>query len=357
MSNERNCNDSSLPRGISRRDFLKIAAAAGLLAGCSPIQQPDAPPVLSQVEGPTSAPTATPVPTSPPQPLKKVPGRVVRARHAGVWEGDRLATDALRQMLDASIARLTGMENAGTAWAALFDPGEQIAIKVNTIQTSDYWTHVPLVLAVTECLQDAGVPAEKIVIFDRATAELRDANYPINQDGPGVRCYGTDDNYTAGWTIVDTDIMLSDILLNCDALINIPVLKAHDLSGFTFAMKNHYGTFNKPQNFHRQVPRAIAELNALQPIRDRTRLIIGDALTACTLGWHSAVIGDSILASFDPVAHDLVGLQVLSQAMASNGVDPISAKSMGYRCLEQGAELGLGINEPDSIQWLEMNLG
>ena len=329
---------------ISRRAFLKMAAAAGLLAGCSPIRQPDA------------APTAVPVPTNAPKVVTKTLGKVVRARHTGVWDGETLVPEAIRQMLDVSIAKLTSIENAGKAWAALFDPGERIAIKVNTIRSSDYWTHVPLVMAVTECLQDAGVPAEQIVIFDRATRELEDAGFPVNQDGPGVRCYGTDGNNTPGWTLMDTDIMLSDILLNCDALINIPVLKAHSIAGCTFAMKNHYGTFNKPGRFHTRIE-AIADLNALPPIRDRTRLIIGDALTICTFGWSRAVTGDSILMSFDPVAHDVVGLQVLNQAMESGGVVLSQAASIASVWLGRAAELGLGVNEPDAIKWTQLTLG
>ena len=92
-----------------RMAAIRMAAAAGLLAGCSPTQQPTAMP------GPTIAPTDTPAPTSAPQPLTRVPGRVVRARHAGVWNDDVLVEEALRQMLDASIAKLTGIDDAGTA--------------------------------------------------------------------------------------------------------------------------------------------------------------------------------------------------------------------------------------------------
>jgi hypothetical protein len=122
-------------------------------------------------------------------------------------------------------------------------------------------------------------------------------------------------------------------------------------------MKNHYGTFNKPSRFHTQIE-AIADLNALPPIRDRTRLIIGDALTICTFGWSQAVIGDSILMSFDPVAHDVVGLQVLHKAMEeSDGVTFSGAASIASSWLARGADLGLGVNGPDDIEWLQVTLG
>jgi len=362
MTRDHNRSDGSHPRGISRREFIKLAAMAGLLAGCRPTRQVvvTAPPTSMPTDAPTPAPTTTPT-TAPTAAPSAELSKVVRARHASVWDGDSLVPEAVRQMLDASITKLTGLDDAREAWATLFAPDEHIAIKVNTIRTSNFWTHVPLVMAVTECLQDAGVPAEQIVIFDRRTRELEYAGFPVNEDGPGVRCYGTEGGYTAGWTIMDTSVRLSDVLLNCDALINVPILKHHNHSGITFAMKNHFGTFDRPSSFHR--PRtgpAITELNGLLPIRNRTRLVIGDTLAVCPLsrgGWHQAVTGDSILVSFDPVAHDTVGLQMLGEVMASEGIDPAPAIDLANGWLTSSAELGLGTNDLDNIELVEINLG
>lgn len=284
----------------------------------------------------------------------------MRAHHADVWDGETLVSEAIQQMLDASITALTGLNDAIESWAALFDPSERIAIKVNTIITSDFWTHVPLVVAVTEQLQAVGIPPDQIIIFDRDMYELKHAGYTTNEDGPGVRCYGTGGRYTAGWTLMDSDILLSDILLNCDALINIPILKHHSHSGITFAMKNHFGTFNRPSSFHRpHTGAAIVELNALPPIRDRTRLIIGDTLTICPIsrhGWFEAVTGNSILMSFDPVAHDAVGLQMLNEARASEGHDQAEVLDLATPWLASAAESGLGTNDPDDMDLVEVNL-
>ena len=174
-----------------------------------------------------------------------MPSKVVHARRASVWDGEALVPEVIRQMLDASITELTGLNDAVEAWAALFSPDERIAIKVNSHARGS--VHVPLVVAVTERLQAAGVPAEQILIFDRYSNELEDEGYPVNKDGPGVRCYGTDiHNYRDGWTLMDTDIKLSDLMLSYDALINMPILKVASGPGISFALKNHYGTFNKP---------------------------------------------------------------------------------------------------------------
>ena len=331
-----------------------------------------------------AAPTATPVPMAVPDstptlevaegavPAKpdlikvypEVSSKVVHTHHAGVWSGEDLLPEAIDQMLDASITALTGLNDAQEAWASLFRPNERIAIKVNAFRNSLIWTHVPLVKAVTDRLQRAGIPAEQIVVFDYYTSELETAGFEVNRDGPGVRCYGTDTDYTSGWEMVGTALKLSDVLLGCDALINMPVLKSHMLAGLSFALKNHYGTINRPDLFHRgaQIDRGIPELNALPPIHDRTRLIIGDVLNACLRYrnsfpyWEADYVGDSIMMSFDPVAHDAVGLEMLSNLITETGGDPKSANRMSERWLENGGEVGLGTYDLQHVVLVEVNL-
>ncbi len=299
--------------------------------------------------------------------------KVVRVHHAGVWSGSELVPNALRQMLDASITALTGLNDAQEAWAALFAPDERIAIKVNALR-GPCLTHVPLVMAVTECLQAAGVPGEQIVIFDRYTDELEYAGYAINYEGPGVRCYGTNDSgpaarsssarnghYVAGWQVIDTEVGLSEILMSCHALINVPILKSAMLPevGMTFGMKNHYGTFDRPADFHGdRFRRGVAELNALPPIKERARLIIGDVLTP-KIGRPRQIVGveNTILASFDPVAHDTVGLQMTSKALAAEGRNPAVATASASLWLATSAELGLGTDRLEHVDLVEVNLG
>ena len=387
MTKKRDPRSSFHSRAISRREFMKLTATVGLLAGCQPATQVVAPtslptstsvpaptrtPVPSDTPVPTVAPTDTPAATATPRRsvvrrpdvikmYPAVPSQVVRARHAGVWSGKDLAPKALRQMLDSSITALTGLKDARQAWAALFAPDEQIAIKVNVFRNSIIWTHVPLVKAVTDSLQDAGIPAEKITIFDYFTSELEEAGFAINKDGPGVRCYGTDDSYTAGFKVGSSDRKLSDILLKSQALINMPILKSHMISGLSFALKNHYGTVDYPDALH-LVDTGIPALNALADIQDRTRLIIGDMLTACLKYknsfpyWDADWTGDSILMSFDPLAHDTVGLQVLKQLITDQGADPASIEYMAAPWIEKSGQAGLGANDEKNIKQVEVTL-
>ena len=375
---------------LSRKEFLHlIAVGLGTLVGgrflaaCENLptvpattQSPSNSPTNNRA--PTDVPTDTPtvIPASSPaatitsmhQPIRRsdiikffptVPSRVVHTHHRGVWDGDTLQPEALRQMLDVSITKLTGLPDAISAWRALFAPNERIAIKVNTLQYGSFWTHVPLVMAVAERLQAAGVPAGQIIVYDRSSNDLARGGFTINKDGPAVRCYGTDLNYESRWKIADTRIGLSNILLNCDALINIPILKTHSMdgAGMSFALKNHYGTFDQPQNFHYdKLLQGLPQLNALPPIKERTRLIVGDALKIVKDSWYSAFDSDFICMSFDPVAHDALGLQVLNAVQEANGSATGPTRQRADAWLKNAAALGLGTDQMANIEFLEETL-
>jgi hypothetical protein len=371
---------------LTRKEFLRLAAlGVGAVAGgrfLAACGTPPAPPAIPQTPAnvPSSSPALTDVPidtpaarpestiTTTPQSLRRsdiikvfptVPSRVVHTHHRGVWDGETLQPEALQQMLDVSITRLTGLSDVITAWQTLFSPGERIAIKVNTLQYGRFWTHVPLVMAVAERLQAAGVPAEQIIVYDRSSNDLAGADFSINKDGGGVRCYGTDLRYEPGWKIGDTRVGLSTILLGCDALINMPILKTHsaDGAGMSFALKNHYGTFDQPQNFHGdKLLQGLPELNALPPIQERTRLIVGDALKIIQDSWYSAFDSDFICMSFDPVAHDTLGLQVLNNVQAANGIETEPTRKRAAEWLKNAAALGVGTDQMANIEFLEERL-
>jgi uncharacterized protein (DUF362 family) len=371
---------------FSRREFLKLTLM-GLLAGCAPLRK--AIPLPTDVPTPAQWPatetpsqpqtntifsqaTQTPVATQTsyvqisnrkhPPVIRFYPdtlSRVVHMHHNGVWEGKTLVPDVLGQMLDASITQLTGLNDVNEAWLALFKPEERIAIKVNTIAGSSDWTHAPLVMAVAEKLAAIGIPPEQITIYDRNIGEMTGAGYAENRDSPGVRCYGTDFDYVEGFTVIDVPVRLSSILMNHDALINMPILKQHGIAGISFSMKNHYGTIDRPGNFHsgNYLSRGLAEINALEPIASRTRLIVGDLLTV-VLGdsWNRRVKGNAILMSFDPVAIDFAAQQVFKEVTASLGGAPKLHLQRSNAWLESGAELGLGTNDPANMDYKEINL-
>ena len=371
---------------LSRRAFLRagVLTAGGWIAGCArpqptptgvPVQEEPAaatPPATATVV-PTATPTSVPpatatattavtakdaatptgvpptataeptitpsaTPTAPPTatPLVAVPSRqeliahypqvrqsaVSLVQHDGAWAGDEIQRPVVLQMLDAALVELTGIGDALAAWRALFDPGEMVGIKVNTI--SRYTTSPAVAYAVAQRLQDAGLPAEQIVIFDRTDWELRDRGFALNPDGPGVRCRGAK-AWESPADVSGSTQRIHDVMLSCDALVNIPALKQHGDSGFTSAMKNHYGTVSNPGQLHgNNCDPYIPAVNALPVIRDKTRLIVGDFIRLCPYDWNRMSVENKIAMSFDPVAHDIVARQVLVHRRAADG------QSAGY---------------------------
>ena len=295
----------------------------------------------------TVVPTATPLATRParedliahyPQAAQSV---VAIVQHDGVWSGDEIESNAVLQMLDAAMTQLTGLGDALVAWRTLFDPGETIGIKVNTI--SRYTTTPQVAYAVARRLQDAGIPVEQIVIFDRTDRELRDRGFTLNPEGPGVRCRGA-----KAWeepaAVAGITQRVHDVMLSCDALINIPTLKEHGTSGFTSALKNHYGTIHAPGQMHGNAcDPYIAELNALPVIQRKTRLIVGDFVRICPYDWNQMTRESKIAMSFDPVAHDWVARRVLLDRREVDGrpAKYIEGKS---HYMDTAVDMGLGAN-------------
>ncbi len=350
---------------LSRRQFLKLlalgvaSASSSMLGACQPVDPIQATALPSQTPSPTPEPrpssTATVVEES--APAKQA--NIVRTRHPGVWQGETLDPAALREMLDASLARLTHIEDAQKAWESCFKPHERVAIKVNSIIHGS--THLALALAVAERLQDAGVPAEQITLYDRSSQELRNSGFPVSTSGDGLRCTGTDGQLVDGWEVNGSAVSLSQVLAECDALINIPILKAFSLGGLSFAMKNHYGSVDNPSRFHgMNFAPGITGLNALEPIRDRTRLIIGDVLTQETHQdeFDYVVVGGTkaLLMGTDPVAIDSIGLQMSEVALESLGVNIRTVQAQAGEWLQAGADAGLGVFELAQINISEIGL-
>jgi hypothetical protein len=121
-------------------------------------------------------------------------------------------------------------------------------------------------------------------------------------------------------------------------------------------MKNHYGSIDAPGSMHgNNCNPYIADLNALPVIRDKTRLVIGDALRTCPYNWNQMTKENKIAVSLDPIAHDVFARYVLAERRKADGrqVGHITGKS---RYLETAVELGLGADK-DHIEWRTLALG
>ncbi len=289
--------------------------------------------------------------------------RVVVVKHSEATDGVKLINAInVQAMMDDSIKQLTDQPSVADAWNSLlpdFRKDHMVAIKVNCLEPS-LPSHPQVVDTIVNGLTATGVPENNIIIYDRYNRELISAGYGHNAGDIGVRCFGTDEK---GWgfdrdnptSIVGRKTWLSTILTRCDHLINVPVLKWHEFGIPTLSLKNHFGSINSPAGFHGNFHSAIPALNSLEVIRDKTRLIVTDALFGCWfLNFRPPNFApNSLVVARDPVAADLIGGEILKEERVKNGRG--NPKNIIY--IEKAAEMGLGTCDPEKIELLKIEMG
>jgi len=283
-----------------------------------------------------------------------------------VLDGERGNRAVIRRLVADGIKRLTGASSEADAWRNLFSPKDTVGIKVNCLAGPQMCTRPEVVDAVVESLVKAGaVPAEQIIIWDRFNRELKSCGYTMRTSGSGPLCFGTDDR-RAGYErqprmYGSIGSCFSTILTRrCTALINVPVLKDHDLAGVTIGMKNFYGTIHNPNKYHdNNCDPFIADLSAAEPLRDRLRLVICDALTPQCHGgpaykerfvWQYA----GILMARDPVALDATGWHIIESQRKAKGLPTLSEQSRPPRYIQTAERLELGWAQEEKVHVVEV---
>jgi len=309
--------------------------------------------------------------------LSSAKSRVVVARDPALHgAGSHVDPQRLAALLDRAMQALVASSRATAsspekaeavraAWRRIASPNDTVGLKVNTLGGRGISTNVELVAIVCERLQQAGVPARNIVVWDRSTDELERAGFHIAIGGDRVQCYGTDrvdyEDDLSAWGNVGS--RLSKILTRSSSvLINLPVLKDHDGAGVTIALKNMYGAIHNPNKYHPNgCDPYVADLNMLPEIRSRMRLVICDASTAMYEGgpgfkpehsWQS----NSLLVSQDPVALDATGWQIIERKRAEMGLKSLEAEKRPPRYIATAAdsEHRLGQCDPSRIAVVEV---
>jgi len=340
--------------GLSRREFLASlaaataatgvtgAAAARALAGESPTA---AEPPAADAAGPGPG---APAPEAAPPSRKS---RVVVVTHPEVIIRDyRVNLPIVREMLDRAAAELLGRRTAAEAWADVAREGDFVAVKHNQMHAPTLHTHTEIDSVLMERLtKTAGVDPQRFLAVDRRLPqpydELSDPfTLPSRNLATRLRRL-----YTEAAT----------------AVVNVSVLKTHFGEGMSAALKNHLGSVNNPGAYHGwepgRMPRSLPELNALPPLRTKTRLVIVDAIRPLYDGgpfddpdhrWDYR----GLIVATDPVAADAVGLQVLEthRAEARGEAWPLPAARAMVRW---GQEIGLGHADPGRIDRVNVDMG
>ena len=268
----------------------------------------------------------------------------------------------VQSVVDAMVAKViagvAGKSNPDEAWKAIV-PGstERVAIKWNGLFTNAS-TRPEVVIAVVKGLVHAGVGEDRILLFDFCRGDYKNLGWSQVPGFPKVRCLGAQEDggfgpeVKAGAVTTRLAKLLTD---STDVLINIPRLKHHILTGCTFALKNHLGSIPKQgaKDLHGHTEN-IADLNALGPIKSKTRLVVADTLIGIYdkgptyqpgFTWEAS----SIMGGTDPVAIDAVGVGILKKHRESLGRAYKELKPP-VTYLDRAREIGLGVADLDSIE-------
>jgi len=189
---------------------------------------------------------------------------------------DDYAVDAevLKKMVSATVMRLTGEKTPKAAWLSLVKPTDIVGL-VPTPHLNP--THPEVVATVREQLREAGIP----------DANIRDAQGNI------------------------------DVVERCTALISLPGLKAHWLTGIGTVLKNYIMFSGRPSSYHNEDSSKLGEIWNLPRVKGKTRLVLVDALRPlCDKGpqpdprymWPYK----GLIAGTDPVAVERICLKVIT---------------------------------------------
>lgn len=181
----------------------------------------------------------------------------------------------LQKMLDQSVVQLTGRKNSKEAWSTIITSEDTVGL-VSTGHLNP--THDELVNAVKLALTDIGVPKKRIKMAQRSSRKVKE----------------------------------------CSALISLPALKAHWLTGIGTVLKNYIMYSGSPSAYHDQNSAKLGEIWHLPDVKGKTKLILVDALyPLCDKGpqvdpryqWPYS----GLIAGTDPVAVETVCLRIIEE--------------------------------------------
>jgi len=226
----------------------------------------------------------------------------------------------LRQMLTEALKAVTGKPDPASAWRVLVRKDDIVGL-VHTDHLNR--THPELVDLVKTTLKESGIAEENIWMVQGSPSKVE----------------------------------------KCNALISLPALKAHWLTGIGTVFKNYITFTGSPSSYHDANNANLGEIWTKPHVKGKTKLVLVDALRPlCDKGpqpdprymWQYK----GLIAGTDPVAVETVCLKVLMQKrQALRGEPwPLSPPPMVVEMADKRYGLGtsnldeIGINR---VGWME----
>ena len=218
----------------------------------------------------------------------------------------------LGRMLDDTVMRATGERTPRAAWLSLFKPTDTVGLVSTSVLNP---THPEVIAAVRQRLVDAGIPAQQIREAQRSIETVRAST----------------------------------------ALVCLPALKAHWLTGIGTVLKNYIMFSGKPSAYHDANNVNLGEIWTLPDVKGKTRLILVDALRPlCDKGpqpdpryqWDY----NGLMAGTDPVAMDAIGLRIIMEKRRLLRGEPWPLSPAPLCVAAADEKFGLGTSRMEEIK-------
>jgi hypothetical protein len=224
--------------------------------------------------------------------------RVVIIRDKNVQDADfKVDKNIFSKMIDSGMSNLGSEDDPLKVWKKLFSSKDIVGIKVSMMMTP---THKELIELIFANQLKAGVEDKNIFVWDRDKVGIGSAEMHTRPKSLGY----------------DKD-HLSKVIKKSTALINVPGMKSHWLSGAAFSIKNWAGAVDNAVEYHTEdCCSSFGALVANPEIKSKSRLIILDGIRPLFNGgpqvdpkylWSY----NGLILGFDHVAVDTVALKII----------------------------------------------
>jgi len=214
---------SSRKKTVTRRDFLK-GAAFGTLGVALGLKHLDA----FTTAGGKAVPFAAEKPGS----------TAVLVQRADVIDAnDNINVKPVGEMIDQAVLALSGEKDIIKAWKHYLNPDDTVGIKITRCSWMRIHTEQAVIDAINQRLAGIAIPKNRVYVDD--------AGLPLDK---------------------------------CTALLNVPAVKVHTLTGIAASLKNYINFSSQPSAYHHAGSANLGEIWNFPKVKGKTRLIIIDFL-------------------------------------------------------------------------------
>jgi uncharacterized protein (DUF362 family) len=302
--------------------------------------------------------------------------------------------EVVDRMVDGLVCAVTGKASPEEAWRSVIKPGERVGIKVSALPGTVGGTHPAVVRAVVRGLEESGIHASSIIVWDRRREDLVQSGYE-GIPGLSLRWVENGEGYDPRATVsapaigrlVYGDSAFRQTPDSLDALLgpkdqlseqsHLPVVLARDvdkvivipslcdscftgvngaLASMTVGCLDNWRRFGKGGGFGDS---ALAEVYSDEKIGGKVAFVLMDGLMLQYAGGPypspgNCVAFSSLFASRDPVAVDATALRLLDEQRLLSMMPKASADG-GH--VAEAASRGLGNSEEKQIRLRRIGSG